>query len=102
MMGTHSDSVGKGPGINDDGSGLAAALELATHIDQTKLVNSVRFCWWTAEEQGIVGSKAYMDSLSPNQKESIALYLNADMVASMNYVNYVYDGKGQNALYLDC
>ncbi|KAI8329339.1 hypothetical protein BC941DRAFT_443274 [Chlamydoabsidia padenii] len=97
MMGAHTDSVKAGPGIDDDGSGMTAALEIATHLDQTNVVNAIRFCWWTGEEEGILGSSAYMESLTQQQKQNIALYLNADMIGSPNYVNLVYDGNEEQA-----
>ncbi|CAO3595942.1 unnamed protein product [Absidia cylindrospora] len=96
MIGAHTDSVIDGPGINDDGSGVAALLELSRHLDQTKVVNTVRFSWWTAEEEGLIGSTGYVDSLTTQQKRAISAYLNADMIASPNYVNMVYEGNESN------
>ena len=32
MAGAHLDSVPEGPGINDNGSGVAALLEIATRL----------------------------------------------------------------------
>lgn len=38
-------------GVNDDGSGTAALLEIATAFQKYKgLANKVRFAWWGAEE----------------------------------------------------
>lgn len=38
-------------GINDDGSGAAALLEIATSIMKYEgITNKVRFAWWGAEE----------------------------------------------------
>ena len=36
-------------------------------------------------EEGLFGSQFYVDSLTPEQQEAIALYLNFDMIASPNY-----------------
>ena len=51
----------------------------------------MRFAWWAAEEQGLVGSADYVAGLSPTERERIALYLNYDMVGSPNYIFMVYD-----------
>jgi Zn-dependent M28 family amino/carboxypeptidase len=94
MVGGHLDSVGAGPGINDNGSGSAAILEVAEQMQKVKPRNTVRFAWWSAEESGLVGSTFYVNSLTAAQRADIALYLNFDMVGSPNYVRFVYDGSG--------
>ncbi|WP_424213752.1 M28 family metallopeptidase [Streptomyces sp. BI20] len=97
-LGAHSDSVPEGPGINDNGSGSAGLLEVALKLaDETKgkknkPVNKVRFGWWSAEELGLLGSEHYVNSLTEKQRKDIALYLNFDMIASPNPVQFVYDG----------
>lgn len=51
MLGAHVDSVGSGPGINDDGSGSAGLLAVASALCQYGgFRNKVRFAWWGAEE----------------------------------------------------
>ena len=92
MAGAHLDSVPAGPGINDNGSGSAALLEIAQSMSKVKPQNTVRFAWWGAEEVGLLGSAAYVDGLSDAERDRIALYLNFDMVASPNYMFMVYDG----------
>lgn len=94
MVGGHLDSVIAGPGINDNGSGSAAILEVAEQMRKVKPTNTVRFAWWGAEESGLVGSDFYVANLSEEEKANIALYLNFDMVGSPNYVRFVYDGDG--------
>lgn len=53
------------PGRDDNGSGLAAVLTLAQHLRRLagKLTHTVRFCFFNAEEAGLVGSKAYAGHL---------------------------------------
>jgi Zn-dependent M28 family amino/carboxypeptidase len=92
VVGAHLDSVGTGPGINDNGSGSAALLEMARHINKMKLRNKVRFVWFSAEESGLLGSEAYVASLDDTQRGKIAAMLNFDMIASPNFVRFVYDG----------
>ncbi|WP_336032864.1 M28 family metallopeptidase [Geodermatophilus sp. FMUSA9-8] len=92
MAGAHLDSVAAGPGINDNGSGSAAILEVAQNIAKTKPQNTVRFAWWGAEEYGLLGSNHYVSQLSEQQVADIGLYLNFDMVGSPNFARFIYDG----------
>jgi Zn-dependent M28 family amino/carboxypeptidase len=91
MAGAHLDSVIEGPGINDNGSGSAALLETALMMANLKPENTLRFAWWAAEEQGLVGSADYVEGLSEEELDRIALYMNYDMVGSPNYIFMVYD-----------
>jgi len=103
MMGAHLDSVVAGPGINDNGTGSAHQLEIAIqlakkfHVNRrnTKncfIRNMIRFAWWGAEEQGLIGSRHYTNTLTPAEREQIDLYLNYDMNGSPNYVRFVGAG----------
>ena len=92
MAGAHLDSVQRGPGINDNGSGSAVLLEVAQQLANLKPQNTLRFAWWGAEESGLLGSNAYVADLSQEELDEIALYLNFDMVGSPNYMFMVYDG----------
>jgi Zn-dependent M28 family amino/carboxypeptidase len=94
MLGAHLDSVRQGAGINDDGSGSAAILEVATQMRRVRPTNTVRFAWWGAEESGSIGSTHYVTTLTDQQRADIGLYLNFDMVGSPNYVRFIYDGDG--------
>ncbi|MGH8911249.1 MAG: M28 family metallopeptidase, partial [Acidimicrobiia bacterium] len=94
MVGAHLDSVTRGPGINDNGSGSAAILEVAEQMAKVKPTNQVRFAWWGSEEFGLLGSSHYVAQLSEAELDEIALYLNFDMVGSPNYVRFIYDGDG--------
>lgn len=96
MAGAHLDSVVAGPGINDNGSGSATILEVAQKLAKVKKIrNKVRFAWWGAEEEGLLGAEHYVGELAdanPDALGDIATYLNFDMVGSPNFVRFVYDG----------
>jgi Zn-dependent M28 family amino/carboxypeptidase len=94
VAGAHLDSVSRGPGINDNGSGSAALLEIAeVFAEQVREPrNMLRFMWFSAEEQGLVGSNYYVASLSQSERDRIELMLNFDMLNSPNWVRFVYDG----------
>lgn len=93
-VGAHSDSVAAGPGINDNGSGSIGILEVALQLTKFSINNAVRFSWWAAEEEGLLGAAAYVESLAQEELDKIRLYLNFDMIASPNYVYSIYDGDG--------
>jgi Zn-dependent M28 family amino/carboxypeptidase len=97
VVGAHLDSVREGPGINDNGSGSAAILEVAEQLARVRTRNRLRFAWWGAEELGLLGSRHYVSRLSAGTRRQVALYLNADMVGSRNFVRFVYDGDGSEA-----
>jgi Zn-dependent M28 family amino/carboxypeptidase len=93
MTGAHLDSVPEGPGINDNGSGVAAVLETALQLGPTPDVkNAVRFGFWGAEELGLLGSNNYVASLNVDQLKDLSLYLNFDMIASPNPGYFTIDG----------
>jgi Zn-dependent M28 family amino/carboxypeptidase len=98
VVGAHLDSVPSGPGIQDNGSGSAAILEIALQMAELDIEpsNKVRFAWWSAEESGLVGSQFYVDNLSKRETKNIALNLNFDMIGSPNFVRFVYDGNGSD------
>lgn len=93
MLGAHLDGVTAGPGVNDNGSGSAALLEVAlTFAEQDpELNNHVRFGWWAAEEQGLIGSAYYVDN---SGVDDLSVYLNLDMVGSPN-PGYFVDNMDQ-------
>ncbi len=76
IVGCHLDSTISGdsgfnpltdpaPGADDNASGIAATLALAKYLSsyRGKLSHTVRFCFFNAEESGILGSKAYASKL---------------------------------------
>ena len=98
MAGAHLDSVPEGPGINDNGSGVAAVLETAVQMGSSPPIqNAVRFAFWGAEEAGLIGSMNYIESLDADGLKDIALYMNFDMIASPNPGYFTYDGDQSSA-----
>jgi aminopeptidase Y len=97
MLGAHLDSVIDGPGINDDGSGVAALLEIARALGGTRPRATVRLAFWSGEELGLHGSFRYSSSLSTEDAQAILVYANVDMIASPNGFAGVYDEPGAPA-----
>ena len=94
--GAHLDSVPDGAGIEDNGTGSAALLEIALQLRKTGTAprDNIRFAWWGAEEAGLVGSTRYVAGLTSSQLSDIDLYLNFDMIGSPNFGRFIYDGDG--------
>jgi hypothetical protein len=100
MAGAHLDSVPDGPGINDDGSGVATLLALAERLARgPRPRDGLRLGFWTAEELGLYGSRAYVRALAPAQRRRLRAYVNLDMVGSPNGVLETYgSGEAEAAL----
>ena len=95
ILGAHVDSVAAGPGINDNGSGVAALIVIAARLSELPRPDrTIRFAFWGAEEGGPFGSAAYVGSLEPDQRAHIVAYLNFDMIGSPNAIRFVYDEAG--------
>jgi aminopeptidase S len=100
MTGAHLDSVTAGPGINDNGSGSAANLEVALAVARAGLAPAkhLRFGWWGAEELGLRGSQYYVTNLPSAERTKIKQYLNFDMVGSPNPGYFLYDGDNSDGV----
>src|SRR6185503_14941441 len=99
MLGGHLDSVIDGPGINDNGSGTMAILEIARELAKLRPEGAtwtVRVAFWTGEEIGLLGSFAYVASLTPDEASTIEAYLNFDMIGSPNGVREIYDASSSS------
>lgn len=93
VAGAHLDAVPGSPGLNDDGSGLAAVLETAVQLrGSPSVTNAVRFAFWGAAEAGLAGSTKYVSGLDRAGLGDIALYLNFDVLGSTNAGYFTYDG----------
>ncbi|KAI1769034.1 hypothetical protein GGR53DRAFT_461824 [Hypoxylon sp. FL1150] len=94
MVGTHTDSANSSAGINDNGSGIAALLEVATQLAKFRTNSFVKFAFWTASEPCLLGSRRWFDVSHPEELNKIRLYLDVNMIGSPNGALKVYDGDG--------
>lgn len=60
MVASHYDSVAAGPGAADDGSGVAASLEIAAILNKRRPVQPVIFLITDGEEQGLIGAHSFV------------------------------------------
>ena len=62
MLGGHMDSWHAGTGATDNGAGVAVTMEVVRILQALNLKprRTIRIALWTGEEQGLLGSKAYV------------------------------------------
>jgi len=85
----HYDTVAGAPGANDDGSGTAAVLAIASVLSQYQFNHTIRFITFSGEEVGTYGSFTYARDAS-FRGDNIVAVLNMDMIG---YANSVEGGK---------
>ena len=73
---------GTNEGSNDDTSGSTVSLEVGQALAQMEFDHTVVAALWACEEEGLLGSLAYVANLPENV--SVRTYMNFDMV-SLNY-----------------
>ena len=94
MLGGHLDSVIDGPGINDNGSGTATILEIATQLaEQDSTQRTLRVAFWATEELGLFGSYHWVQTQDQEDLEQVRAYVNLDMLGSPNFVRQVYNSS---------
>ncbi len=62
ILGSHYDTVGNA-GADDDGSGTISVMAIARELSKANLAQTVRVVAFDLEEEGLVGSSAYVGSL---------------------------------------
>jgi leucyl aminopeptidase len=80
---TSWNSVRLAPGANDNAIGAATLLEVARLFRQLQFDRSIRLIWFTGEEAGTLGSRAYMQEYSDFDYHGV---INLDM--------FGWDGDG--------
>lgn len=82
IVGGHLDNMppsGRAPGADDNASGAVGALVAADILSQYQWDCTLRFAFWTGEEQGLIGSDAYARRAS-QRNENILGVINLDMI----------------------
>jgi hypothetical protein len=89
LAGAHLDSSARSPGINDNGSGVAGLLEVASALGaEPRVTNAVRFAFWGSESEG---PTKYVRGLA-RDLDDVAMYLSVNMIGSPNAGYFTYDG----------
>jgi hypothetical protein len=84
VVDAHLDAI-YGAGMLDNASGSATILDIAQMMRKVNPRNKLRFIWFGGEELGLLGSAAYINSLSPSELSKIGYDLDADVTATPNY-----------------
>ncbi|MCA9950187.1 MAG: glutaminyl-peptide cyclotransferase [Anaerolineales bacterium] len=83
ILSSHLDNMPSGslaPGADDNGSGSVANLLAAQLFSQYEWDCTLRFAFWTGEEQGLLGSNVYAENMiAPG--DNVLGVLNLDMIA---------------------
>ena len=121
LVGSHYDHLGLGgkdsgsrrpdtlavhPGADDNASGDAVVLELAKHFKKARQPRSIIFAFFGAEEQGLIGSKQFVEWMKkedtgrkhlPNNIKGIVAMINLDMVGRMRDNSLSVSGTGTSS-----
>lgn len=104
----HYDSVPYSRGAYDNGTGSTCIMEALGYFAEHKPARTLRFVWCGSEEEGLLGSKAYVEQ-HKDELEKHVLNINVDMVgvtlgsdiavvsaeeALVNYIRYLSYQKG--------
>ena len=92
VIDAHLDAI-YGAGMLDNASGSAAILDIAQQLKNTNTRNKLRFIWFGGEELGLLGSDFYVNTLPATELAKIKFDLDADVLATPNYVAGVLDPK---------
>lgn len=89
MLGAHFDSWHTGTGATDNAAGSAAVMEALRILKATglKLRRTVRIALWTGEEQGLLGSRAYVAQQFADRKTMTLKPAHAKLSAYFNMDN---------------
>lgn len=100
------DTVAVHPGADDNASGDAVVLQLARHFKKEHPSRSIVFVFFGAEEQGIVGSKRFVEWMKqedprrinlPCDIKGIVAMVNLDMVGRMRDSALSISGTGTSS-----
>ena len=123
VVGSHYDHLGLGgqnsgsrrpdtlavhPGADDNASGDAVVIQLAEHFKKARLPRSIIIAFFGAEEQGLIGSKNFLEWMRktdgkrinlPESKDGIVAMVNLDMVGRMRDNALSVSGTGTSSAF---
>ena len=110
-VGAHYDHLGMGgsgslnphgpaavhPGADDNASGTAAVLALARSLSEAPLARPVLIGFWSGEESGLLGSRAFLrNEIRPEQ---LLAYINLDMVGRLDENRLTVQAMGSSSVW---
>ena len=89
MLGAHFDSWHGGTGATDNGVGSAVMIEAMRILKalDVKLPRTVRIALWSGEENGLLGSRAYVKEHFANPEDMKVTEQHGKLAAYFNYDN---------------
>ena len=102
------DTLGVHPGADDNASGDAVLLQLARHFKKHRPRRSLIFAFFGAEEQGIAGSKSFVEWMRqedarrihlPATLDGIVAMINLDMVGRLRDSSLSVAGTGTSSAF---
>jgi len=88
IVSAHYDAVRGTDGADDDASGAAGVLAVARAVGLAKTKHRIRVVFFAFEEEGLIGSQAYVAKLSDEERRRIHGVINLEMIG------YVAHGRG--------
>ena len=95
VVGAHFDTYFGRPtlqGLDDNGSGASVLTEIARNLNGVPLEYGLQVIGFGAEEEGLQGSKAFVNSLSASQRENLLAMINLDSLITGDMM-YAHSGK---------
>jgi hypothetical protein len=106
LLGAHLDSWHSATGASDNADAVAAAMEAMRMLKASgsQPRRTIRLALWGGEEEGLLGSKAYVDKhlkgdANAAARDAIAVYLNDDPGKGPTYGFYTEENAGAKAIF---
>lgn len=101
IIGAHYDGIKDIQAANDNASGVAVMLELARLLHNVPSDTEIRFIAFDVEEDGLIGSRHYVEQLGADSERVIGM-LNFDMLAAKKEKTVkIYSADGQESFLSD-
>ena len=89
IISAHYDSAEDSVGANDNGSGVAAVLELARILKDAEMPYNIQFIMFSGEEKYMLGSRWYVGNLTEDERNQIIGVINIDTIAEKSDLGYM-------------
>lgn len=89
IISAHYDSAEDSAGANDNGSGVAAVLELARILKDAEMPYNINFILFSGEEKYMLGSRWYVGNLTEDERKQIIGVINIDTIAEKSDLGYM-------------
>ena len=93
VLAAHLDSINSiahgsvdalAPGADDNGSGSAGLLEIASALQHHLFSHDLRFVLFCGEEEGLYGSQQHVSGIPQSERPRIKAVVNMDMIGGLN------------------